>query len=102
MAKTPTQRFGTWETGRGAQAHGPRPQGNGNGDVMGKMALFSGDVHSANAFAVTYMKVFRLSRADFEGPLASADAVQPRMVTILVARLRDATEKLSRLRAALK
>ena len=66
------------------------------------MAFLDGDVRSADVFPVTNTKVFRLSRADFEGPLASADAVQPRMVTILVARLRDTTEKLSRLRAVQK
>jgi CRP-like cAMP-binding protein len=98
-AKTPTRRFGACETGRVAQAHGRRPQGNGNGDVLGEMALFGGDVRSTDAFSVTDTKAFRLSRADFEGRLASTDAVQRRMVTIFVARLRDAIKKLSRLRA---
>jgi CRP/FNR family transcriptional regulator, cyclic AMP receptor protein len=70
----------------------------GNGDVLGEMALFGGDVRSADAVAVTDTKAFRLSRADFEGRLASTDAVLRRMVTILVARLRDATEELSRRR----
>lgn len=66
------------------------------------MALFGGDVRSADVFAVTETKVFRFSGADFEGRLASTDAVQRRMVIILVARLRDATEKLPRLRAYVK
>ena len=48
---------------------------------------------------MTDTKAFRLNRADFDGRLASTDAVQRRMVTICVARLHDATEKLSRLRA---
>ena len=67
--------------------------------MLGEVALFGDDVRSADVIAVNDTKEFRLSRADFEGPLASTDVVQPRMVTILVARLRDATEKLSRLRA---
>jgi CRP-like cAMP-binding protein len=69
-----------------------------NGDVLGEMALFGGDVRSADAVAVTDTKVFRLSRADFEGRLASTDTVIRRMVAILVQRLRDATEELHRLR----
>jgi CRP-like cAMP-binding protein len=67
--------------------------------VLGEMALFGGDVRSTDAFSVTDTKEFRLSRADFEGRLASTDVVQRRMVTIFVARLRDAIKKLSRLRA---
>ena len=69
---------------------------------MGKMALLDGDVRSADVFPVTDTKVFRLSQADFEGQLASTDAVQRCMVTIRVARLRDATEKQPRLRADVK
>jgi CRP-like cAMP-binding protein len=67
--------------------------------VLGEMALFGVDARSADAFAMTDTKAFRLNRADFDGRLASTDAVQRRMVTICVARLHDATEKLSRLRA---
>lgn len=70
----------------------------GNGDVLGEMALFGGDVRSADAVALTDTKAFRLSRADFENRLAGTDAVLRRMVSILVARLRDATHELARLR----
>ena len=66
------------------------------------MALLDGDVRSADVSPVTDTKIFRLSRANFEGRLASTDAVQRRMVNFLIMRLRDATEKLSRLRAVQK
>jgi len=55
-------------------------------------------VRSADAVALTDTKAFRLSRADFENRLAGTDAVLRRMVSILVARLRDATHELARLR----
>ena len=64
----------------------------GNGDVLGEMALFGGVHRSADAVAVSDTKAFRLSRADFESLLAGTDTVLRRMVTILVWRLRDATE----------
>jgi len=70
----------------------------GNGDVLGEMALFGGVHRSADAVAVSDTKAFRLSRADFESRLAGTDTVLRRMVTILVGRLRDATEELARLR----
>lgn len=70
----------------------------GNGDVLGEMALFGGVLRSADAVAVSDTKAFRLSRADFESRLAGTDTVLRRMVTILVGRLRDATEELARLR----
>ena len=70
----------------------------GNGDVLGEMALFGGVHRSADAVAVSDTKAFRLSRADFESRLTGTDTVLRRMVTILVGRLRDATEELARLR----
>ncbi len=70
----------------------------GNGDVLGEMALFGGELRSADAVAVTDTKVFRVSRDEFQNRLSGIDPVLRRMVTILVARLRDATEELSRLR----
>ena len=68
-----------------------------NGDAVGEMALFGATTRTAHAVAVEPTKAFRLSRADFEKRVAGTDPVLRRMVTILVARLRDATEELARL-----
>ncbi len=68
-----------------------------NGDAVGEMALFGATTRTAHAVAVEPTKAFRLSRADFEKRVAGTDPVLRRMVTMLVARLRDATEELARL-----
>jgi len=68
-----------------------------NGDAVGEMALFGATTRTADAIAVAPTKAFKLSREDFDKRLANTDPVLRRMVTILVARLRDATEELARL-----
>lgn len=70
----------------------------GNGDAVGEMALFGATTRTADAVAVEPTKAFKLSRGDFEQRVAGTDPVLRRMVTILVARLRDATDELAKLR----
>ena len=69
----------------------------GSGDFFGEMALLDNEPRSATAIAAEDSELLSLSRADFEGVLATNPAMMMSLIKVLTGRLRHANHQISTL-----
>lgn len=65
----------------------------GRGELVGEMALISGQARIASAVALSDVTVIVIPRSDFESRIAAMDPVMSRVLQTLTRKLRDMSEQ---------
>ena len=79
-------------------AHGKTPQRlatRSSGDIIGEMTLVDGKPRIASAIALKRTEVVEIPREDFRQRVDRLDPIMRKVIFLLVARLREATEMLT-------
>ena len=67
----------------------------GPGEIFGEMALLGAETHTATARAIENTEVINISQAHLKSVLKKADPILKRIISLLVSRLKQATDSIA-------